>query len=141
VRSFHADAGASVPSSVLLLSNDPITLALMGLLVELANFVPIFGGCEESPEETIARSRPVLIALIDDSLDAARSDVFFARAAQQRVPIAIFAGRGSRGELKAGVVERGIPYVELPTQAAELARVIRTAAAGSSSKRRASRRA
>ena len=125
----------SQSSSVLLLSDDPIALALLGLLAELADFAPVFAAPGERPEDTLGRVRPVLAALIDDSLDAARSAVFFARAAQQRVPVAIFAGRGSRGELKARIAERGIPYLELPVQAAELARVIRGIASSSSTKR------
>ncbi len=113
----------------------------MGLLVELADFAPVFAAREERPEDALARARPVLAALIDDSLDAVRSDVFFARAARHHVAVAIFSGRGSRGELKARIAERGIPYLELPAQAADLARVIRATASGSPAKRRDSCRA
>lgn len=113
----------------------------MGLLVELADFTPMFAANDERPEDAVARARPGVVALIDDSLDAARSDIFFARAAQQRMPVAFFAGRGSRGELKTRIAERGIPYLELPAHAAELAQVIRTAASDCWWKRRDSRRA
>lgn len=117
-----------------------MALALLGLLVELANYTPIFAQKDERPEEALARIRPVLVVLIDDTLEAARSDVFFARAAQQRAPIAVFPGRGSRRELMRRIGERGIPYFELPSDAADLARVIRTAAAGTWWKRNADRR-
>ena len=118
-----------------------MALALLGLLVELANYTPIFAEEGERPEEALARARPMLVVLIDDTLEAARSDVFFARAAQQRAPIAIFPGRGSRRELMDRIGERGIPYFEIPTDAADLARVIRTAAATTWWKRNADRRA
>lgn len=118
-----------------------MALALLGLLVELANYTPIFAEEGERPEEALARARPMLVVLIDDTLEAARSDVFFARAAQQRAPITIFPGRGSRRELMDRIGERGIPYFEIPTDAADLARVIRTAAASTWWKRNADRRA
>jgi hypothetical protein len=104
-----------------------MALALVGLLVELANYTPIFAAKDERPEDALARARPVLVVLIDDTMHAARSDVFFARAAQQRAPVAIFPGKGSRRELMARIGERGIPYFEIPTDATDLARVIRTA--------------
>ena len=118
-----------------------MALALLGLLVELANYTPIFAAEGERPEEALARARPVLVVLIDDTLEASRSDVFFARAAQQRSPIAVFPGRGSRREVMARIGERGIPYFEIPNDAADLARVIRTAAAVTWWKRNADRRA
>jgi len=131
----------SPQSTVLLLSGDAMTLALLGLLVELAGFTPVFAAEGERPEEALARVRPTLVVLIDDTLDAARSDVFFARAAQRRVALAVFPGRTSRREQKTRIGERGIPYFELPTDAADLARVIRTAASTAWWKRNADRRA
>lgn len=127
--------------AVLLLSDDPVTLALLGLLVELANFTPIFAEKGERPEDALARPRPVLVALIDDTLEAARSDVFFAHAAQRRAALAIFPGKRSRRELMHRIGERGIPYFELPIEVADLARVIRTAAATTWWKRNSDRRA
>jgi hypothetical protein len=118
-----------------------MALALLGLLVELADYTPTFAQEGERPEDALARARPVLVVLIDDTLEAARSDVFFARAAQQRAPIAIFPGRSSSRELMTRIGERGIPYFEIPTDAADLARVIRTAAATTWWKRSADRRA
>ena len=118
-----------------------MALALLGLLVELANYTPIFAATDERPEDALTRARSVAVVLIDDTLEAARSDVFFARAAQQRAAIAIFPGKGSRRELMARIGERGIPYFEIPTEAAELARVIRTAASTTWWKRSADRRA
>ena len=131
----------SPQSTVLLLSDDPIVLALLGLLVELANFTPVFAREGERAEDALARARPLLVVLIDDTLEAARSDVFFARAAQQRAPIAIFPGKRSDRELRNRFGERGIPYFEIPIAAADLARVIRTAASTTWWKRSADRRA
>ena len=131
----------SPQSTVLLLSDDPMALALLGLLVELANFTPIFARADERAEDALARARPLVVVLIDDTLEAARSDVFFARAAQQRAPIAIFPGKTSRRELMTRFGERGIPYFDIPSEAADLARVIRTAASTTWWKRNTDRRA
>lgn len=130
----------SPQSTVLLLSGDAMTLALLGLLVELAGFTPVFAAEGERPEDALARVRPALVVLIDDTLDAARSDVFFARAAQRRVALAVFPGKGSRREVRTRTGERGIPYFEIPADAADLARVIRTAASTDWWKRNGDRR-
>lgn len=105
-----------------------MTLALLGLLVELAEFVPAFAEEGEQPEDALARVRPALVVVLDDTLDAARSDLFFARAAQRKVGLAVFAGKRSRRELAQSIGQRGVPYFELPTDVANLSRVIRTAA-------------
>lgn len=118
----------SSSSTVLLLSDDPVTLALLGMLVEMASFIPAFAGPGERPEDAMVRVRPSLVVLIDDTLDAARSDVFFARAAQRRVALAVFPGKASRRALKERIGDRGIPWLELPTDASNLARAIRSAA-------------
>lgn len=118
----------SSSSTVLLLSDDPVTLALLGMLVEMASFIPAFAAPGERPEDAMVRVRPSLVVLLDDSLDAVRSDVFFARAAQRRVALAVFPGKGSRRALKQRIGERGIPWFELPTDASNLASAIRSAA-------------
>lgn len=128
-------------STVLLLSDDAMTLALLGLLVELAELTPVFAEEGERPEDALARVRPAFVVVLDDTLDAARSDLFFARAAQRKVGLAIFAGRGSRRDLADSIGQRGIPWFELPTDVENLARIIRAAAATEWWKRGADRRA
>jgi len=118
----------SPQSTILLLSEDTMALALIGLLVELADFTPVFAEEGERPEDALNRVRPAFVVVLDDTLEAARSDLFFARAAQRKVAIAIFAGRGSARELAPAIGARGIPYFELPIDVDNLARVLRTAA-------------
>ena len=105
-----------------------MALALIGLLVELADFTPVFAEDGERPEDALNRVRPAFVVLVDDTLDAVRSDLFFARAAQRKVGLAVFAGRNSRRELESGIGARGIPYFELPIEVDNLARILRTAA-------------
>lgn len=123
------DAPVTTRSTVLLLSDDAMTLALLGLLVELAGFSPAFAAVGERAEDAMARVRPSLIVLLDDTLDAVRSDVFFARAARRRIAIAIFPGKTSSRDLVDGFGERGIPWFELPTDVANLERAITSASA------------
>jgi hypothetical protein len=117
----------SPSSTVLLLSEDAIALALVGLLVELADYTPVFAEDGERAEDALNRVRPAFVVLVDDTMDEARSDLFFARAAQRKVGLAIFAGRGSRGDLAPEIGRRGIPYFEPPVDVYELARILRTA--------------
>lgn len=105
-----------------------MALALLGLLVELADFTPVFAEEGERPEDALNRVRPAFVVVLDDTLEAARSDLFFARAAQRKVGLAIFAGKGSRRDLAPAIGRRGIPYFELPTDVDNLGRILRTAA-------------
>lgn len=111
--------------TVLLLSADAMTLALVGLLVELAGFKPAFVGEGERPMDAIVRLRPLAAVLIDDLMDLARSDVFLAWAAQQRVPLVAFAGKGAQRGDTSRLRGRGIDIVEQPLDAAAIGDAIR----------------
>lgn len=118
-----------------------MSLALLGMLVELAQYAPVFAEAGERPEDAIDRVRPAFVVLVDDLLEAARSDLFFARAARRRIGVAIFGRQGAGRELAAHARSRGIPAFELPTDAERLARVIEAAAAAMWWRRGADRRA
>ena len=105
-----------------------MALALLGLLVELADFTPAFAEDGERPEDALNRVRPAFVVVVDDTIDAARSDLFFARAAQRKIGLAFFAGKNSQRDLAPQIGNRGIPYFELPTDVDNLARILRTAA-------------
>ena len=105
-----------------------MTLALVGLLVELAGFKPAFAGADERPVDAIVRLRPLAAVLMDDLLDLVHSDVFLAWAAQQRVPLAAFTGKGARRGDTSRLRARGIDVVEQPLDAAAIADAIRSAA-------------
>ena len=113
--------------TVLVLSDDPMSAALLGLLLELASYRPVFSADGERPEDAIARVRPLFVVLVDGALDAVRSDIFFARAAQQQVGIAVFTAPGRAAEVR--VRERGIVVFELPLESTSVDQVIRMAAA------------
>ena len=118
---------SAVQPTVLVLSDDPMSAALLGLLLELASYRPVFSADGERPEDAIARVRPLFVVLVDGGLDATRSDIFFARAAQQEIGIAVFTAPGR--EVAPRLRERGIVVFELPLESTSVDQVIRMAAA------------
>lgn len=102
--------------------------ALLGMLVELIGFRPVFAAEDERPEDAMRRVRPALVVLVDGTLDSVRSDLFFARAAQHRVGLAIFGPEDRRDQLAATAELRGITWFTLPLSGAELRERIEAAA-------------
>ncbi|HEU4641184.1 MAG TPA: hypothetical protein VFS44_01930 [Gemmatimonadaceae bacterium] len=115
-------------STVLICAEEPLIAALLGMLAEMAHYDPIFPAPDERPEDALLRVRPLLVVLLEGSLDAARSDLFFAQAAKRRVGVALFGRRGSAPTLAPLAEARGIPWLEVPTDAAQFRRVLETAA-------------
>lgn len=116
-------------SKVLVLSDQPLVAALVGMLVELVGFVPAFAEAGERPEEALRRVRPLLVVLLDAQLDAARSDLFFAQAAKRKVGLAVFGPTGSERQLAAIARQRGVPWVEVPASSEAFADLLERAAA------------
>ncbi|HEX6536835.1 MAG TPA: hypothetical protein VF041_19770 [Gemmatimonadaceae bacterium] len=127
-------------STVLICAGEPLIAALLGMLAEMAQYDPIFPEPNERPEDALLRVRPPLVVLLEGTLEATRSDLFFAQAAKRRVGIALFGGRGSASVLAPIAVPHGIPWVELPTDPAEFRRVLDAAAESSWWRRGAERR-
>jgi CheY-like chemotaxis protein len=115
------------PSTVLLLSDDPVAAALLGLLVESAGYSAAFMAPGEPPDAALARVRPLFVVLLDGSLRAARSDLFFGRAAQRRVGLAVLSGPEGDAGLAAWARERDVPCFDVPTGTDQFARVIEAA--------------
>ena len=116
-------------SKVLVLSDQPLVAALVGMLVELIGFDPAFAESGERPEEALRRVRPLLVVLLDAQLDAARSDLFFAHAAKRKVGLAVFGPTGSERQLAAIARQRGVPWVEVPAASSAFADLLEQAAA------------
>lgn len=114
-------------SSVLILSDDPLLAALLGVLADMLGHTPKFADAGERPEDALARVRPVFVVLLDASLDAAASDLFFARAAQRRLGVAVLA-TGGHAELAGRARARGVPWFDVPSDVDQFARVLEAAA-------------
>lgn len=113
---------------VLICAEEPLLAALLGMLAELAGYEPLFPHAGERPEDALARTRPLLVILLDGTLDSARSDVFFSLAARRQVGVALFSGRENAPAVGAIADARGVVRFEAPLDVAEFRRVLKEAA-------------
>ena len=111
-------------AKVLVLSREPLVAALVGMLLELEAYEPAFADPEESPEDAVTRVRPLAVIFLDGGMDAARSDLFFARIAKRGVPVVLFAEPAMSADVEALAQARGLPCIVLPTDRAAVARVL-----------------
>jgi CheY-like chemotaxis protein len=115
--------------TVLLLSDDTLAAALLGLLAEAAGYAPAFAKAGEEPVQALERVRPLFVVLVDSSLEAARSDLFFGRAARRRVGLAIVRLPGHEDSLAPWADDRDVPLMDLPTNVDQFSSVVQAAAA------------
>ncbi|HUQ83637.1 MAG TPA: hypothetical protein VM076_20965 [Gemmatimonadaceae bacterium] len=101
--------------------------AMLGMLAELAQYQPAFPQPNERPEQALERVRPLIVVLLDGSLDVAQSDLFFALAARRRAGIVLFGGQGNE-EVASQAGARGIPWLEIPTDVQRLRSALEMAA-------------
>ena len=94
------------------------------MLLELESFEPVFVEPGESPEDAMARIKPLLVILLDGELETARSDLFFARARRRGVRVVLFKTPGSHTDVRALAEARSIDWISLPVDRAMLARLI-----------------
>ena len=102
-----------------MLAADPVVAALLGLFAETAEYTAAFAADGERPEEAIERVRPLFVVLLDGSMDAASSDLFYAHAARQRLPLAVFVAP-ERSAYPDAAVRRGVPCAPVPMSLEEL---------------------
>lgn len=100
-----------------------MTGALLGMLVELSQLEPVFADSSERPDEALARHLPLLVIVADGETDTYRSDLFVARAQHRGIGVVVF-GRPSSEETSDWAKERGLPYLELPTDSEAFGRII-----------------
>jgi hypothetical protein len=116
-------------AKVLVLARDPVVAALVGMLLELESFEPVFAARGERPEDAIGRIRPPLVILLDGEMDVAQSDLFFARAARSQATVVLFGRAGADPDIGDVARKRGILWFAMPTDRATLARVLEAAIA------------
>lgn len=115
-------------AKVLVLAQDPMVAALLGMLLELEGCEPVFAEPGERPEAAIGRLRPPLIILLDGEMEVAQSDLFFARAAKSHATVVLF-GRGADPDVAEAARRRGILWFAMPTDRPTLVRVLEAALA------------
>jgi hypothetical protein len=97
--------------------------ALLGMLLELEGYEPAFARDGEGPEAAFARVKPLLVVLVDQALDVAKSDLFLARAARRQVGIVMFGAHAVSTE-PAWARSRRVPWFRMPVDSAALRRAI-----------------
>ena len=97
------------------------------MLLEIDAYEPVFPFLEESPEEAVRRIRPAVAILLEVSLEAARSDVFHARA--KGTPVVLFGPPYAAAEVRALAAERRLRSLVMPVGRAALKRAIQEAVA------------
>jgi hypothetical protein len=124
----HLDGRSSTGKTrVLIIATDPMVAALVGLLLDPDRYEPLFPLPMERPEDALARVRPPLVLVMDCDLDAARSDLFSARAAKTRATVVLFGAPGSHEDVEVLARLRGVPCLHLPTNRAALTDAIQDA--------------
>jgi DNA-binding NtrC family response regulator len=116
-------------TKVLILARETVIAALIGMLLEMEDFEPVYAEPEERPEEALNRLRPPLVIVIDGQLDAARSDLFHARAAAAHARVVLFSEPVAAEEVRAVARARRLPYFAMPVDRDTLGRVLASAAA------------
>ena len=100
-----------------------MTGALLGMLVELSQLEPVFADPSERPEDALARHLPLLVIITDGDIDTFKSDLFIARAQHRGIGVVVF-GRSSTDGAREWAKERGLPYLQLPTDAEAFGRIL-----------------
>ena len=111
---------AAVVHRVLVLSDEPVVAALVGLLVEVAGRTPVFASPGESSTDALERLRPLSVVLVDVEMGASHSDLFFAAAAKWGIGIAVFGPEMHAREIAEIASARNAPWFTMPPTAGQM---------------------
>ncbi len=117
-------------TKVLILARETVIAALIGMLLEMEDYEPVYARPDERPEDALSRLRPPLVIVLDGELDAARSDLFLARAGAARARVVLFSEPLAAEAVQAAARERRLPYFSMPVDRATLGQVLTSATAG-----------
>ena len=112
---------------VLILARESVIAALIGLLLELEQYEPVFAEPDERYDDAIRRVRAPLVVILDGESDEARSDLFHARAAQTGARLVLFSEPVAADEVRAAARLRRVPFFAMPVDRATLGSVLRDA--------------
>jgi DNA-binding NtrC family response regulator len=113
-------------STILILSTDAVTSALLSILAELEGYTPVFAAGDESPADSLSRLRPRLL-LVDCDHDAACNDEIFQLAREIGTKVVIFSPGRMREEVREFAEERALPWFALPIDRTTLGQTLRAA--------------
>lgn len=115
-------------TKVLILARESVIAALIGMLLELEAYEPVFAEPDEHYADAIRRVRPPLVVILDGESDDARSDLFYARAAQTGARIVLFSEPVAAEAVREAARERRLPFFAMPVDRATLGTVLKRAA-------------
>ena len=110
-------------AAVLIFSSDPLSAALLGAAVELAELVPIFPQSAEGARPALLRVRPQLV-LVDCDHDEACSDAFVGPAIMTGARVMLLRSRRSVTDRAAFAERLGLTVVEMPVEHETLGRLL-----------------
>lgn len=105
---------AQTDHRVLIIAAEPLLAALIGALAESSRLRAAFPRANESPQDALARVRPLAAILLDAATDEAASDIFLARASRAKAPVLLFGGANAVSAKRSWALERLIPVFALP---------------------------
>jgi hypothetical protein len=108
--------------AILIISDDPLSAALLGAAVELAGHAPHFPAAHEAVRATLLRLRPRAV-LIDCSHDAC-SDGFIGPALMTGARVQLFASQHTPGDARDVARRLGLTIAELPMDHDSLATLL-----------------
>ncbi|MBV9880116.1 MAG: hypothetical protein JO180_06440, partial [Gemmatirosa sp.] len=115
---------------VLVLAGETVIAALIGLLLELEDYEPVFAQPDERPEDAIRRLNPPLVVMLDGKLESAHSDLFYARASAAGARVVLFSEPVAAEAVRAVARARHLQCIEMPVDRATLGRVLEHAVSG-----------
>ena len=116
---------------VLVLAREAVIAALVGMLLELEDYEPVFAAPDERAEDAIRRLRPRLIVVLDGQLPEARSDLFYARCAQSGARVCLFSEPVAADEVRAAARARRVGFFTMPVDRRDLGAALSLARTGS----------
>jgi hypothetical protein len=111
-------------TKVLILAGESVIAALIGLLLELEAYEPVFPEPDERYEDAVRRLRPPLVVLLDGERAEAHSDLFFARAAQAGARVVLFSEPVAAAGVRAAARDRRVPFLPMPVDRSTLGAVL-----------------
>ena len=112
---------------VLILARESVIAALIGMLLELEAYEPVFAEPDERYDDAIRRVRAPLVVILDGESEEARSDLFYARAAQGGARVVLFSEPVAAEAVQAVARERRLPFFAMPVDRETLGTVLREA--------------
>ena len=109
---------------VLILAREEIVAALLGLMVELQGFDPLYLAKAEIAEEVIRRELPKVVVVDCDHQDC--TDLLIAAVREAGAKPILFSPFRFAGELQRAAHRQGVDYFTLPTDPEGFGRMLVT---------------